>query len=390
MDSILALTFSPDGKTLAAGRAARGFDCWDAATGKRIVRLKDVDGRIESLVISADSQRLATAGSEGLRVWELATRQCIRSTRMRDHKICAVAFSPDSKTLASGGEDGRVRLWEPAGDCDCRSFGKVHCEQVLAISISPDGRTLATASEDATARLWELQTGKPIRSLKKRGEVTCGPLFSVAFSPDGKVLAAGQYRDGITLWDPDTGRQVREIKGHEGRVVGLAYSPDGKTLVSGGHDDKNLHLWETSTGKESAQLKHPFGVGGQVAFSPDGNSIASIWPVSEVSRAALWDRKSRKQLHTWQLRSGLGEIAFSPEGLLLAIADAGRVCIHDADSGQVLFGDETQRRPHPTIGRSGLFSERQILGNRRRRRTAGMGNCHRQGATHLRRPPRFC
>jgi WD40 repeat protein len=71
---VVAVTFSPEGKTLASG--------------------------------SADAT---------VRLWDVTTRQPLGDP-LRGHSkdVLSVAFSPDGKTLASASQDGTVRLWDVA------------------------------------------------------------------------------------------------------------------------------------------------------------------------------------------------------------------------------------------------------------------------------------
>jgi WD40 repeat protein len=68
---LLGLTFSPDGKTLAAGTKAGFIERWNVETGERLPELR----------------------GHSAPVW-------------------ALAFSPDGRSLVSGGYDGALRLWD--------------------------------------------------------------------------------------------------------------------------------------------------------------------------------------------------------------------------------------------------------------------------------------
>jgi len=75
---IYAVVLSPDGRYAAAGGWNRNADDWvyifDAATGKLIRRLGELDNNINHLTWSADGRYLAATlgGGQGMRVWETA------------------------------------------------------------------------------------------------------------------------------------------------------------------------------------------------------------------------------------------------------------------------------------------------------------------------------
>jgi WD40 repeat protein len=72
-DTVTALAFSPDGKSLASGGADKTVRFWDVATGKEIRKLEGKD-TITSLTFSKDGKTLtAKEGEKGMRTWEVAT-----------------------------------------------------------------------------------------------------------------------------------------------------------------------------------------------------------------------------------------------------------------------------------------------------------------------------
>src|SRR4029077_13812651 len=99
---------------------------------------------------SSDGKTIATAGDEAvIRLWDAATGK--RLLRLEGHKpvdgyrghMLAVAFSPDGKQLVSGGIDKTVRLWDIAKGKELRRLGE-HNGAVLCGGFTPDGKQALT------------------------------------------------------------------------------------------------------------------------------------------------------------------------------------------------------------------------------------------------------
>src|SRR5207253_1921025 len=91
---LLALAFSPDGKTLALGGNGRGLGLWDAKTGKQIRQFPAREG-VRNIAFSPDGKLLAATSHPGA-IWEVASGKMFRELRPTD----ALAFSPDGRLIA--------------------------------------------------------------------------------------------------------------------------------------------------------------------------------------------------------------------------------------------------------------------------------------------------
>lgn len=75
--SVIAVAFSPGGKTLASGSKDRSIKLWDAQSGKLLRTLTGHTGRVESLAFAPDGKTLATGGGGGdtsVRLWDLTKK----------------------------------------------------------------------------------------------------------------------------------------------------------------------------------------------------------------------------------------------------------------------------------------------------------------------------
>ncbi|MBC8160620.1 MAG: hypothetical protein H7Z42_05305, partial [Roseiflexaceae bacterium] len=192
-------------------------------------------------------------------------------------------LSADGQRLATAGHaDGRVKVWFLGGSLPptqsvILEAGGGLTGTIRAVAISPDGKRVmsGTWESDYAARIWNVANPEeaPIE-LQFKGRV-----FDVAFSPDGRWAAAVSWDFTAGLVDLDSPDQKTSVlTGFRARVLTLDFSPDSNWLAMGS-EDRAVRLWDLSLGDLSIPqvvLEGPNKVG-FVQFSPDGR-----WLLTEV------------------------------------------------------------------------------------------------------------
>jgi hypothetical protein len=231
---INAVTYSPDGKTFAAGGIpgveANGPSgiAWicDAATGRELRRFvldwkTDNWSPIMGLAFLNEGKYLAA----GTRAHEVGSRATVWETAT-GKKVAYLTTGlnlPDDEEKPTRLEPWEINRIEPN------------------IVASPDGRLLARNGQSKNLSVWETATGKRRCILAGHED----SIFRVAFAPDGRTLASACADETIRLWDLATGKELRRLTGHRGVINSLVFSADGKTLISAGHDTTIL-FWDVA------------------------------------------------------------------------------------------------------------------------------------------------
>ena len=152
---VLAVAYSPDGKTLASSGSSDGtIQLWNVKSGKHIKTLKGHTEMVSTLAFSLDGKTLVSGSKDDtLRMWDTNTGRMLRQLSGHSNDVKSVTFSRDGKMLASGSKDASVRLW----DAETGRFLPTlrgHFWEIKAVAFSPDSKTVLSA-DDSNILLWD-------------------------------------------------------------------------------------------------------------------------------------------------------------------------------------------------------------------------------------------
>jgi len=338
---VASVAFSPDGELIASGGDDNTIRIWDAETGKELKVFRGHDWAVECVAFTPDGKRLISASwDDTVKLWDVMIDR--ESTTMHGHRRVArsIAFSPDGKQIVSGSYDYTIKLWNAqTGEAirTMRGRGLFPSEQALelipsGVAFSPDGKRIASGEGDRRfVRVWDALTGAELMALRgHKDAVRC-----VAFSPDGKYIVSGSDDKTIKVWDETSGSEVITFQGHKDMVLSVAFSPDGKKVVSGSWDN-TVRVWDLNSRAELMTLRAHRAEVMSVAFSPDGKRIASG---SRDRTAKIWDAATGAELMTLQGHlDAVSSVAFSPDGKRIVTGGKdGAAKLWDATTGAELL-----------------------------------------------------
>jgi RNA polymerase sigma factor (sigma-70 family) len=343
------LSFSPDGKRLAATLLGHEVQLIDVASGK-VKGTFDRGAAARACVFSPDGKHLATGGyaqEDGVyyaQLWDVATGNELRRFAVgheRNQPIESLAFSHDGTRLAGAcWRDGRLRLFEVATGRELRTFPRIG-ENVPSVAFSPDGKTVAAAGD--AIHLYDLASGKERLRIELRAQ-------GLAFNRDGSVLT-GAIRGAIYRWDTVRGRQLTPAAAQDTGVEQILVSSGGRSLFTTDQDG-NLYGWDTAGGNAPSRISG--GIERGVVASPDGRYLAWTEGADSSSsappgrkrprygaRVRLYDIASRRFIDRLP---GFAEqaavVAFRPDGKALLTLGVGvgvnTVRLWDIETGKEL------------------------------------------------------
>jgi serine/threonine protein kinase/WD40 repeat protein len=252
---ILALGFTPDGRTLVTLDARGDGRLWDVAEGRPKISFQ-LKRTIAAAALAPDGRTLAivsgdqSAAEAKLTLWDVdpagrvSRRVTVPVPRLRPEGSFPV-FVAAGRGLAFLSRVG-LKLWDvvPGG---LRERPVPEREGTGALALSPDGRLVALyvySKKQGITRItfWDLATDRVCGDLGRRGGGILPGLprglnelpSSLTFAPDGRVAVGFGGSDPGGLWDPRTGRPLGDLRRKgEARTTAVAFSPDGRTLAVG-------------------------------------------------------------------------------------------------------------------------------------------------------------
>jgi WD40 repeat protein len=370
-----ALTFSPDGRWLAAAESG-GIRLWDVGTRREIRRLTLDDPPVMTAVVFSPDGRILFSGSSRGEVtaWAVGTGAFIKTAlQAKETRLASLAISPDGSRLAAGDGSGQVCLWSLPEllreRCMTLEAGRVSSPG-MSLRFSSDGTTVG-AMQERRLKVWDVRSGKTLSdsglrspdgtdwwflgmssvdpvAITRRGEIidlTNGESIggfgtvrevtsALAFGPDRRHALIAGIEGGITMVDLASG-DVRRTEVDCGRcgfrkaIDSAAFSPDGRTAVTASKDDV-IRVWDVDTLELTGTYESTLMTPWSITIAPDGRHLL----VATRTGAVVWNIEAGREAARlpYPFTEDAPDAAFSASGRHLAVIVDGTATVWETDS----------------------------------------------------------
>ena len=347
------IAFSPDGKLLACGGASNMITLWNVATGKPSSAFSGKADLVNVIQFSADGSQI-TSGNwrTSVTVWNVSTGMIVKqipgNPQLGTPQLPGLPLLRTGPIFNASGnrfvmvprglssypvETVMVREWPSMKTI--REF-KHEKFSTTVLALSSSGRLVASGNSNGEIHIWDVDSGAELSVIKKgfSSEI-------ITMSVDNKMFAqVSEDGNSIRLWDTANETTVKELTGHTEEINTLVFSPDGKFLASGSDDD-TIRLWDLRNGEVRVIKAHNKGTGvGAIAFHPEGQLLASVAYNIDYegendpdNTIKLWNADDGKEVAAIPDPAVPLSLSFSPDGNKLAVGNYdGTILILDTSS----------------------------------------------------------
>jgi WD40 repeat protein/Tfp pilus assembly protein PilF len=353
------LAWSPDGTMLATACDDRKIYIWEAATGVRKAVLEHrLTNGLRAGFHPGGTLLLSTDWGDALSLWDpILGRFLLRMTGTTRPE-----FSRDGRIVVGLENELVIYRVDPALEYRTFTHFPGEANDYGRPSIRRDGRVLAVGTSRGVA-LWDLAGGTeldvlriggtqhllfersgdlltsgsagvqrwPIRLDLDRGEFRIGPPLplrsfpagdsGIAEDPSGRIVALAHHWQAY-VQTPERAFRIGPLDDNRS----VAISPDAQWLVTGNHGHNGAQVWRIRDGTRGPHLDIEGTV--ELSYSPDGR-----WLMVQGPPGRLWDTETWREVRRFD---GAGR-AFSPDGHLVAVQDAGKALrLVETDTGRTL------------------------------------------------------
>ena len=334
--SILALSFSPDGKSLTTAGSDGSVYILSSDSFKLLRKFEKFNEvPIRSVGFSSDSRKLIVGSDDKLvRVFDLENKEA-DPLLLKDHTDCVntIVFSPISTLMASGSSDKKINIYNftPQGVFLRHTFSS-HESVVRALDFSRNGKLLVSGSFDTNIKLYRIGEESLEETLTLKGHEDA--VLTVAFSSDANYVLSGGQDKLVFLFEVATGKVLRKFTGFKSDIRSVAFQKDGARFFTASMDGLLKQYCFKSPNEQVARFSRNQSSVIAISLGAENNLITSC----DDRSLRLYDLNSGLELKRYPEANGAGtSLSLSPDGArLVAAGDDKIVRVYESHSGALI------------------------------------------------------
>ncbi|XP_062849861.1 cilia- and flagella-associated protein 57 [Trichomycterus rosablanca] len=221
---------------------------YSTVTFDNILNLKGHNGKVRSVVWSADDSRLVSCGMDGaIYEWNALSGDRESESVLKSCSYAGVALSPDAKSVFAVGNDRTLKEIQ-----DCQIVKEVTSDDVsyTAVVTTHSGRVIFTGTSAGTVRAF--RNPLPMQKDWTEYQAHCGPVTKMAVTFDDQFLLTASEDGCLLIWkifDKD-GRGLKRDK---------EFSYAEEILITKSDlEEKNQVMLELKTRVDELQMENEY------------------------------------------------------------------------------------------------------------------------------------
>lgn len=341
--------FSPDDRYVAfgsdglfptgIGSGNYSIEIWDVGKRTVVSRSSSSIDLVNVVTFSCDGRHVAAGSKEGVvKIWDAETGLETKTFQGERNCVNSIAFSPRGRYMVSGSEGGDIRIWDVAPDAKSNPHSASgSADLVTLIKFSHTGHHLASVSNGDKIKIWEVKSGKVVNTLYGHG------VRSVAFTRDDRQLVLVQInrfelydcvhasrteKNNDDFWhelslgyttvkmqDVETGKSIEWFDNHTNSVNSIAVSHNGCFIANG--SNSKIKVWDATKISVVRTLSDDRSMIYSLAFSHDNCYIAFG---SKDGTVKIWDWEKDTVIRAFDGNTGwIFSVSFSHDDSHLAV-----------------------------------------------------------------------
>ncbi len=262
--------YTPGGQDAITFTDPPGFGLVDARTGRVLRRLvadktfqNAATGPVDPILVTPDGNtalmpyavldtKTGTEGQAYVDRWDLRSGKTTASRPLRDARGLLAAVLAGGNRFVTLSYDSAI-TWDAE---TLRRLRVVHfalpggaASAGLVAAISADGREAAIPVLGGSLDFVNLASGRV--TVSEGG--SSSSIEAVSFTPDGRTAVTVDDERQVRIWHPGAPAPVETLLGHAGRIVGVTVSADSRTLFTASLDGA-VFEWDLSGRRRFGQL----------------------------------------------------------------------------------------------------------------------------------------